>query len=86
MESADLVLMRSDLMDVPKAITLSKQTLRIIRQNLFWAFGYNTLGIPIAAGALYLLGGPLMNPMLAALAMVFSSISVLTNALRFKAK
>ncbi|MCL2249446.1 MAG: heavy metal translocating P-type ATPase [Oscillospiraceae bacterium] len=86
MESADLVLMRSDLKDVPKAINLSRQTLRIIKQNLFWAFGYNTLGIPIAAGALYLLGGPLMNPMLAALAMVFSSISVLTNALRFKGK
>jgi Cu+-exporting ATPase len=86
MESADLVLMRSDLEDVPKAINLSRQTLRIIKQNLFWAFGYNTLGIPIAAGVLHLLGGPLMNPMLAALAMVFSSISVLTNALRFKGK
>jgi Cu+-exporting ATPase len=86
MESANLVLMRSDLKDVPKAINLSRQTLRIIKQNLFWAFGYNTLGIPIAAGVLHLLGGPLMNPMLAALAMVFSSISVLTNALRFKGK
>ncbi|MCL2221838.1 MAG: heavy metal translocating P-type ATPase [Oscillospiraceae bacterium] len=85
MESADLVLMRSDLMDVPKAINLSRQTLRIIKQNLFWAFGYNVLGIPIAAGVLYLFGGPLMNPMLAAAAMAFSSISVVSNALRFKA-
>ena len=84
-ESADLVLMRSDLMDVPKAINLSRQTLRIIKQNLFWAFGYNVLGIPIAAGVLYLFGGPLMNPMLAAAAMAFSSISVVSNALRFKA-
>jgi len=84
-ESADLVLMRCDLMDVPKAINLSRQTLRIIKQNLFWAFGYNVLGIPIAAGVLYLFGGPLMNPMLAAAAMAFSSISVVSNALRFKA-
>ena len=86
MESADLVLMRSDLMDVPKAINLSRQTLRIIKQNLFWAFGYNVLGIPIAAGVLYLFGGPLMNPMLAAAAMAFSSISVVSNALRFKGR
>jgi Cu+-exporting ATPase len=83
-ESADIVLMRSDLMDVPTAINLSKRTIRTIKQNLFWAFGYNTLGIPIAAGALYLFGGPLLNPILAAAAMSMSSVSVLTNALRLK--
>jgi Cu+-exporting ATPase len=84
MESADIVLMRSDLMDVPTAITLSKRTIRNIKQNLFWAFGYNTLGIPIAAGILYLFGGPLLNPIFAAAAMSMSSVSVLTNALRLK--
>ncbi len=84
MESADIVLMRSDLMDVPTAIQLSKQTIRNIRQNLFWAFAYNTAGIPIAAGLLHLFGGPLLNPMIAAAAMAFSSVSVLTNALRLK--
>ena len=83
-ESADIVLMRSDLMDVATAINLSKRTIRTIRQNLFWAFGYNVLGIPIAAGALYLFGGPLLNPMFAAAAMSMSSVSVLTNALRLK--
>lgn len=84
MESADIVLMRSDLMDVSTAIELSKKTIRNIKQNLFWAFGYNTIGIPVAAGLLYLFGGPLMNPMLAAAAMSLSSVSVLTNALRLK--
>jgi Cu+-exporting ATPase len=84
MESADIVLMRSDLMDVPTAITLSKRTIRTIKQNLFWAFGYNVLGIPVAAGVLYLLGGPLLNPIFAAAAMSMSSVSVLTNALRLK--
>jgi Cu+-exporting ATPase len=83
-ESADIVLMRSDLMDVTTAIDLSKKTIRNIKQNLFWAFGYNTVGIPVAMGGLYLLGGPLLNPMIAALAMSFSSVSVLTNALRLK--
>ena len=84
MESADIVLMRNDLMVVPTAIQLSKQTIRNIKQNLFWAFAYNSAGIPIAAGLLYLLGGPLLNPMIAAGAMAFSSVSVLTNALRLK--
>lgn len=84
MESADIVLMKSDLMDVPTAIHLSKSTIKNIRQNLFWAFGYNAAGIPIAAGVLYLLGGPLLNPMFAAAAMSLSSVSVLTNALRLK--
>ena len=84
MESADIVLMRSDLMDVPTAIDLSKKTIRNIKQNLFWAFGYNVIGIPIAAGILHLFGGPLLNPIFAAAAMSLSSVSVLTNALRLK--
>ena len=84
MESADIVLMRSDLTDVPAAIELSKKTIRNIKQNLFWAFGYNTLGIPIAAGVLYLFGGPLLSPIFAAVAMSLSSVSVLANALRLK--
>ena len=84
MESADIVLMRSDLMDVPTAIKLSKSVMRNIKQNLFWAFGYNVLGIPVAAGILYAFGGPLLNPILAAAAMSMSSVSVLSNALRLK--
>ncbi len=84
MESADIVLLKNDLMDVAVAIALSKSTIRNIKQNLFWAFGYNIAGIPIAAGLLYLLGGPLLNPMFAAAAMSLSSVSVLTNALRLK--
>ncbi len=85
MESADIVLMRSDLRDVVTAIQLSKATIRNIKQNLFWAFAYNTAGIPIAAGLLYVFGGPKLSPMFAAGAMTFSSISVLLNALRLKA-
>jgi Cu+-exporting ATPase len=84
MESADIVLMKSDLMDVPTAIQLSKSTIRNIKQNLFWAFGYNVIGIPVAAGLLHLFGGPLLNPILAAAAMSLSSVSVVTNALRLK--
>ncbi|MDR0639695.1 MAG: heavy metal translocating P-type ATPase [Spirochaetaceae bacterium] len=84
MESAGIVLMKSDLADVSAAIRLSKATIRNIKQNLFWAFGYNTLGIPIAAGVLHLFGGPLLNPIFAAAAMSLSSVSVLTNALRLK--
>lgn len=84
MESADIVLMRSDLQDVTAAIELSKKTIKNIKQNLFWAFGYNVIGIPIAAGVLHIFGGPLLNPMFAAAAMSLSSISVLTNALRLK--
>lgn len=84
MESADIVLVRSDLRDVCVAIQLSKRTIRIIKQNLFWAFGYNSVGIPIAAGLLYLFGGPLLSPMIGAAAMSFSSVSVLLNALRLK--
>ncbi len=84
MESADIVLMRSDLMDVPTAIQLSKSTIRNIKQNLFWAFGYNTVGIPVAMGILHVFGGPLLNPMIAGAAMSLSSVSVLANALRLK--
>jgi|LGOV01.1.fsa_nt_gb Cu+-exporting ATPase len=84
-ESADIVLIKSDLEHVVKAIYLSKKTINNIKQNLFWAFAYNIAGIPIAAGVLYLLfNGPLLNPMFAALAMSFSSVSVVTNALRLK--
>ncbi len=84
MESADIVLMRSDLVDVATAIKLSKSTIRNIKQNLFWAFFYNTIGIPVAAGLLYAFGGPKLNPMIAAAAMSFSSVSVVSNALRLK--
>lgn len=84
MESADIVLMRSDLMDVPTAVELSKATIKNIKENLFWAFAYNTLGIPVAMGVLHLFGGPLLSPMIAAAAMSFSSVSVLLNALRLK--
>jgi Cu+-exporting ATPase len=82
--SADIVLMRSTLMDVPVAIDLSKKTLRNIKQNLFWAFAYNVIGIPIAMGVLHLFGGPLLNPMIAGAAMSLSSVSVVTNALRLR--
>ena len=84
MESADIVLMRNNLAGVSTAMNLSKHTIRTIKQNLFWAFGYNVIGIPIAAGVLYLFGGPLLNPMFAAAAMSFSSVSVLANTLRLK--
>lgn len=83
-ESADIVLMQSDLMDVPTAIELSKKTIKNIKENLFWAFGYNILGIPVAMGILHLFGGPLLNPMIAAAAMSFSSVSVILNASRLK--
>ncbi len=85
-ESGDVVLMKSDLNDVVKALRLSKLTLRNIKQNLFWAFCYNTIGIPIAAGALYLINGMLLDPMFAGLAMSLSSVCVVTNALRLRGK
>lgn len=84
MESADIVLMKSNLEDVSRAIALSKATIRNIKQNLFWAFAYNSAGIPLAAGLLYVFGGPLLNPMFAAAAMSMSSVSVVTNALRLR--
>ncbi len=83
-ESADIVLMKSDLMDVTTAIKLSRATIKNIKQNLLWAFGYNVLGIPVAMGILHIFGGPLLNPMIAAAAMSLSSVSVLTNALRLR--
>ncbi len=83
-ESADVVLMRGDLNEVPAAIALSRATIRNIKQNLFWAFIYNMLGIPFAAGVVYLFGGPLLSPIFAGAAMAFSSVSVVTNALRLR--
>ncbi|ADL43305.1 heavy metal translocating P-type ATPase [Caldicellulosiruptor obsidiansis OB47] len=83
-EAADVVLMKDDILDVVNAILLSKKTIQNIKQNLFWAFFYNILGIPIAAGFLHVFGGPLLNPMIAAFAMALSSVSVVSNALRLK--
>ena len=83
-ESADIVLIKNDIRDVATAIKLSRATMRNIKQNLFWAFGYNVIGIPVAAGLLYAFGGPTLNPMIAATAMSLSSVSVLTNALRLR--
>lgn len=83
-EAADLALMRGDLLGVVDAITLSRRTMRTMRQNLFWAFGYNTLGIPIAAGVLFPFTGLLLSPMLASAAMAFSSVSVVSNSLRLR--
>lgn len=83
-ESADIVLMKSDLMDAVTAIQLSKAVIRNIKENLFWAFFYNTLGIPLAAGVFFGLWGWLLNPMFAAAAMSLSSVCVVTNALRLR--
>lgn len=83
-DSAQIVLMRGDLSGVPDALALARQTLRVIRQNLFWAFGYNALGIPIAAGLLYPFTGWMLSPMIASAAMALSSISVVTNSLRLR--
>ncbi|MFQ9604556.1 MAG: HAD-IC family P-type ATPase, partial [Staphylococcus aureus] len=83
-ESADIILMKDDLQSVPTAIELSKKTIRNIKENLFWAFAYNILGIPVAMGVLYIFGGPLLSPIIAGAAMSFSSVSVLLNALRLK--
>ncbi len=84
MESAGIVLMSNSLAGVLTAIELSRAVLKNIKQNLFWAFGYNTLGIPLAAGFFFLFGGPTLNPMFAAAAMALSSVSVVTNALRLR--
>ena len=84
-ESADIVLIRNDLRDVAGAISLSKATITNIKENLFWALFYNVLGIPFAAGIFYaFFNGPKLDPMIAAFAMSFSSVSVLGNALRLK--
>jgi len=83
-EAADITLIRDDLTAVPDAIALSASTMRVIKQNLFWAFIYNIIGIPIAAGVLYPFWGILLNPEFAAAAMAFSSVSVVSNSLRLK--
>ncbi|MBE9546503.1 MAG: HAD-IC family P-type ATPase, partial [Proteobacteria bacterium] len=83
-EASDITLIRDDLRSVPMAIRLSFQTMRVIKQNLFWAFFYNSLGIPIAAGLLYPFFGILLNPVFAAAAMAMSSVSVVGNSLRLR--
>jgi Cu2+-exporting ATPase len=84
MDVAKMTLISSDLMHIPQAIQLSRQTVKVIKQNLFWAFIYNVIGIPIAAGILYPFTGFLLNPMIAGAAMALSSVSVVTNSLRLK--
>ena len=86
METGDIVLMRNDLLDLPKAIKLSKITISKIKQNMFWALFYNVLGIPIAAGVLFPFTGWLLSPIIAGGAMALSSVSVVTNSLLLKYK
>ena len=86
MESAGITLIKGDLRGIIKAVHLSRATMKNIRQNLFFAFIYNTLGVPVAAGVLYPFFGILLSPMIAATAMSFSSVSVIMNALRLKNK
>lgn len=83
-ESADIILMKPEISDVLKALSISHLTIKVVKENLFWAFIYNILAIPVAMGVLYFFGGPLLNPMIAGLAMGFSSVSVVLNALRLK--
>lgn len=85
-EASDVTIIKGNLKSVVDAVRLSKLTIRTIKQNLFWAFFYNAVGIPVAAGVLYIFGGPLLNPMLASAAMAFSSVSVVTNSLRLRGK
>ena len=86
MDVAKMTIISSDLTKIPEALKLSKLTVRTIRQNLFWAFIYNIIGVPVAAGVLYPVNGFLLNPMIAGAAMAFSSVSVVTNSLRLKRK
>jgi P-type Cu2+ transporter len=86
MDVAKMTIISSDLKKIPQAIQLSKQTVGTIRENLFWAFIYNIIGIPIAAGVLYPFTGFLLNPMIAGAAMALSSVSVVANSLRLKLK
>jgi Cu2+-exporting ATPase/Cu+-exporting ATPase len=83
-ESADVVLLKGDIQKISQAITLSRSTVRTIKQNLFWAFIYNLVGIPLAAGLLYPIFGILLNPVFAGVAMAGSSVSVVFNSLRLK--
>jgi P-type Cu+ transporter len=83
-EASDIALMRSDLRGVATAISLSRRTMTTMKQNLFWAFIYNVVGIPIAAGVLYPLTGAMLSPIIASAAMAFSSVSVITNSLRLR--
>ena len=83
-ESGDVVLMKSDLRAVLTALSLSRATMNNIKQNLFWAFAFNVIGIPIAAGVLHIFGGPTLNPMIAGTAMAMSSVTVVSNALRLR--
>jgi Cu+-exporting ATPase len=83
-EAADVALMRGDLAGVANAIELSRRTMRTMKQNLFWAFGYNVIGIPLAAGVLYPAFGWLLSPVIASAAMAFSSVSVVANSLRLR--
>ncbi len=83
-ESAQVVLVNGDIRNISTTLRLSKATIRNVKENLFWAFGYNTVGIPVAAGVLHIFGGPLLDPMIAAAAMSLSSVSVVSNALRLK--
>jgi P-type Cu+ transporter len=84
MEAGDVTLMRNDLASVALAISLSRATMRVMRQNLFWAFVYNVIGIPLAAGALYPFFGLLLSPVVASAAMALSSFSVVANSLRLR--
>ena len=83
-EASDVTLMRGDLRSIVSAIRLSRATMRTMKQNLFWAFIYNVVGIPVAAGALYPVAGLLLSPVLASAAMAFSSVSVVMNSLRLR--
>jgi Cu+-exporting ATPase len=84
MDTGSITLMRGDLLGVPQAIALTRRTMRVIRQNLFWAFVYNVVGIPVAAGALYPAFGLMLTPAMAAAAMAVSSVCVVTNSLRLR--